>query len=209
MPRAAIYRVSGLWRRVLRVHLAGLSAPLLASRARHLGQGHRDPLSCSAGIPTGTRAALRRGLSLRARAGSLERRSCLRHGRLPFAERHHWRDGLKRLESLRKQGLDIRACMDYIMGMNNTAAAQPTTFCECGKGKAERARVCFDCLAVSFKPRAHVAIAIGEPGPRFYARRENGSSRRFATHSAASRWIMEEADKRREPLTDTPAITGA
>jgi hypothetical protein len=62
------------------------------------------------------------------------------------------------------------------------------TVCECGKAKAERARACFDCLAATFQPTAHVAVAIGEPGPRFYGRRPDGSSRRFATHSEAREW---------------------
>ena len=62
------------------------------------------------------------------------------------------------------------------------------TVCECGKTKAERARACFDCLAVTFKPTAHVAVAIGEPGPKFYARRVDGSSMRFARHSEAREW---------------------
>jgi hypothetical protein len=65
------------------------------------------------------------------------------------------------------------------------------TVCECGKSKAERARACFDCLAVTFKPTAHVAVAIGEPGPRFYARRSDGSSCRFATYSEAREWAGE------------------
>ena len=70
-----------------------------------------------------------------------------------------------------------------ILHMMNT-----TTVCDCGKDKAERARACFDCLAATFKPTAHISVAIGEPGPRFYAVKADGSSRRFATHSAACEW---------------------
>lgn len=62
------------------------------------------------------------------------------------------------------------------------------TVCGCGKNKAERASACFDCLALAFTPKAHVAVAIGEPGPKFYARRADGTSRRFATHEAAIEW---------------------
>lgn len=62
------------------------------------------------------------------------------------------------------------------------------TVCGCGKSKAERASACFDCLARMFAPTAHVTVAIGEPGPRFYARRADGSCRRFATHQAAIEW---------------------
>ena len=62
------------------------------------------------------------------------------------------------------------------------------TVCTCGKNKAERARACFDCLSASFAPAAYVKVAIGEPGPRFYAVKADGSSQRFATHAAASKW---------------------
>ena len=61
--------------------------------------------------------------------------------------------------------------------------------CACGGRKAERARACFICLAA--EPRvavAYVTVAIGEPGPKFYAYRADGLSRRFATHAAAAEW---------------------
>lgn len=63
-----------------------------------------------------------------------------------------------------------------------------TTVCGCGKNKAERAVACFDCLAKTFTAKAYVKVAIGEPGPKFYAVRADGSNRRFATHEAATEW---------------------
>jgi hypothetical protein len=61
--------------------------------------------------------------------------------------------------------------------------------CSCGAPKAIRARACFDCLAVEpSTPSAYVKVAIGEPGPRFYAFRADGTSQRFATHKAATEW---------------------
>lgn len=61
--------------------------------------------------------------------------------------------------------------------------------CSCGAPKAIRARACFNCLASEPRtPQAYVKVAIGEPGPRFYAYRANGASRRFATHEAAEKW---------------------
>jgi hypothetical protein len=62
------------------------------------------------------------------------------------------------------------------------------TICGCGKAKAERAAACFDCLAKAFQPQAYVKVAIGEPGPKFYAVKSNGACRRFATHQAACEW---------------------
>ncbi len=72
--------------------------------------------------------------------------------------------------------------------MNRTAA----TTCSCGGPKAPRARLCFNCLALEVPTgRSFVSVAIGEPGPRYYAHRADGTSRRFATHQAAATWAAD------------------
>jgi hypothetical protein len=70
-----------------------------------------------------------------------------------------------------------------------------STVCTCGAVKAERARVCFRCLANEpIVGYAYVSMAIGEPGPRYYAHRSDGSIRRFARYDAACRWTQELAN---------------
>ena len=72
-----------------------------------------------------------------------------------------------------------------------TTTATTNTVCECGKAKAERARKCFACLhAEPRKRESYIKHAVmGEPGPRFYAYRADGTNRRFARYEDAVAFI--------------------